>query len=84
MEVSLGKGLSCGLKLNDPKREGVMRGGRGEGGGGNQAVDCCRERRRKLSCQGADAKKCESVIFLLNKSKDLDSVILSDYDYWEN
>ena len=30
------------------------------------------------------AKKCESVIFLLNKSKDLDSVILLDYDYWEN
>ena len=28
MEVSLGKGLSCGLKLSDPKREGVMRGGR--------------------------------------------------------
>ena len=32
MEVSLGKGLSCGLKLSDPKREGVMRGGmRGKG-----------------------------------------------------
>ena len=74
------------VKPSDPKRGGVMWGDGGEGleGEGNQAVDCCRERRRKLSCQGADAKKCESVIFLLNKSKDLDSVILSDYDYWEN
>ena len=77
MEVSLGKGLTCGLKPSDPKRRGVMRRGRGRG---NQAVDCCRERRRKLSCQGADAKKCESVIFLLYKSKDLDRVILLDYD----
>ena len=74
------------VKPSDPKRGGVMWGDGGEGleGEGNQAVDCCRERRRKLSCQGADAKKCESVIFLLNKSKDLDSVILLDYDYWEN
>ena len=32
MEVSLGKGLTCGLKPSDPKRKGVMRGGRGTGG----------------------------------------------------
>ena len=32
MEVGLGKGLTCGLKPSDPKRGGVMRGGRrGEG-----------------------------------------------------
>ena len=31
MEVSLGKGLTYGLKPSDPKRSGVMRGGRGEG-----------------------------------------------------
>ena len=30
MEVSLGKGLTCGLKPSDPKRGCVMRGGRGE------------------------------------------------------
>ena len=76
MVVGLGKGLTYGLKPSDPKRAVVMRGG----GEGNQAVDCCRERRRKLSCQGTDAKKCESVIFLLYKSKDLDRVILLDYD----
>ena len=29
MEVSLGKGLTCGLKPSDPKRGGVMRGEEG-------------------------------------------------------
>ena len=38
MEVSLGKGLTCGLKLSDPKRGGVMRGGRGEGGGATKQL----------------------------------------------